>query len=32
VGGIRFSIYNASGLGDVKAAVSFMEDFKKRRG
>jgi len=32
VGGIRFSIYNASGLGDVKAAVSFMENFKKRRG
>jgi phosphoserine aminotransferase len=32
VGGIRFSIYNASSLDNVKTAVSFMEDFKKRRG
>ncbi|MDD3981594.1 MAG: 3-phosphoserine/phosphohydroxythreonine transaminase [Spirochaetia bacterium] len=32
VGGIRFSIYNASSLDNVKTAVSFMEDFRKRRG
>jgi phosphoserine aminotransferase len=32
VGGIRFSIYNACTLVDVKTAVSFMEDFKKRWG
>lgn len=30
VGGIRFSIYNASGLEDVKKSVAFMEEFRKK--
>ncbi|MDX9826828.1 MAG: 3-phosphoserine/phosphohydroxythreonine transaminase, partial [Spirochaetia bacterium] len=32
VGGIRFSMYNASTLEHGRTAVSFMEDFKRRRG
>ncbi len=32
VGGIRFSIYNASSLANVQDAVSFMKDFQKRNG
>ena len=32
VGGIRFSIYNASSVQNVKDAVGFMKDFQKRNG
>jgi phosphoserine aminotransferase len=32
VGGIRFSIYNASSLQNVKDAASFMKDFHKKNG
>jgi phosphoserine aminotransferase len=31
-GGIRFSMYNANLLSQVKAAVAFMEEFRKRQG
>ena len=30
VGGIRFSIYNASGLEDVKKSAGFMEEFRRK--
>jgi len=32
VGGIRFSMYNASTVEQSRIAASFMEDFQKRRG
>jgi phosphoserine aminotransferase len=31
-GGVRASLYNAVSLDDVKALVSFMDDFAKRKG
>lgn len=32
LGGIRASIYNAVSLDDVKALVSFMDEFVKKNG
>jgi phosphoserine aminotransferase len=32
VGGIRFSIYNANLVANVKASVDFMKDFQKKNG
>lgn len=32
VGGIRFSIYNASSLENVRDSASFMKDFRKKNG
>lgn len=32
VGGIRASIYNATGLGDVEQLVGFMQEFERTRG
>jgi phosphoserine aminotransferase len=31
-GGIRFSIYNANLVDNMKVAAGFMEDFRKRHG
>jgi phosphoserine aminotransferase len=31
-GGIRFSVYNANLVDNIRTAASFMEDFRKRHG